>query len=109
MKGFEIILLDTVREFLLTLDQAIRNKIVYNLNKATISQDPEIFKKLTDEIWEFRTKYNREHYRLLAFWDKRDNKNTLVICVNGFVKKTKKTPKKEIEKAKAIMIDYFQN
>jgi phage-related protein len=58
--------------------------------------DPEIFKKLEDDIWEFRTLYQRQTIRLFAFWDKSD---TLVITTHGLIKKTQKTPKKEIEKA----------
>ena len=49
------------------------------------------------------------HYNIdyFAFWDKRDNKNTLVIATHGFVKKTQKTPKEEIEKAMRIKEYYF--
>ena len=36
-------------------------------------------------------------YRLLAFWDKSDDKNTLVICTHGFIKKSQKTPRPEIK------------
>ena len=54
-------------------------------------------------------KYNKNYYRLLAFWDKTDNKETLVVCAHGFIKKTKKTPKSDIEKAKLIMKKYFEN
>ncbi|TRZ52410.1 hypothetical protein D4S03_03500 [bacterium] len=34
--------------------------------------DPKLFKKLHDEIWEFRVKYKTIQIRLLSFWDKRD-------------------------------------
>ena len=44
----------------------------------------------------------------MAFWDKSDKKETLVIGTNGFIKKSKKTPKKEILKAKRIMKLYFE-
>ena len=50
-------------------------------------------KKLTDEIWEFRIRFSNKQIRLLAFWDKRDNKNTLVIATNGFIKKRRKPQK----------------
>ncbi|MFD1003127.1 hypothetical protein ACFQ21_27625 [Ohtaekwangia kribbensis] len=29
----------------------------------------KFFKKLKDDIWEFRTEYRGVQYRLLAFWD----------------------------------------
>jgi phage-related protein len=62
---------------------------------------------LTKEIWEFRTKYRSTQYRLLAFWDRMDNKDTLVIATHGFIKKTQKKPKSEIDRAIKIRELYF--
>ena len=104
---FSILLSTEVEEFLDSIDEKARNKILYNIDKAKITLDPKIFKKLTQEIWEFRTKYGSLQYRLFAFWDKRDNKKTLVIATHGIVKKTQKTPKEEIEKAMRIREYYF--
>lgn len=56
---------------------------------------------------EFRTLFNKKQYRLFAFWDKSDNKVTIVIATHGIIKKTQKTPKKEINKATEIMNKYF--
>ena len=67
----------------------IKDKIIYNIAKAKFVIDPELFKKLDDtDIWEFRTFYNKVKYRLLAFWDKDNGTNTLVIATHGFIKKT---------------------
>jgi phage-related protein len=104
---FSILLSTEVEKFLDSIDEKARNKILYNIDKAKITLDPKIFKKLTQEIWEFRTKYGSLQYRLFAFWDKRDNKKTLVIATHGIVKKTQKTPKEEIEKAMKIREYYF--
>ncbi len=57
------------------------------------------------DIWEFRTLYNGIAYRLLAFWD--TEADTLVIATNGFIKKTQKTPSKEISKAEEVKTRYF--
>jgi len=105
---FEIEFLEDAREFLAKIDNKSRYKILFNIDKARITNDPVLFKKLDTEIWEFRTKYNKQHFRLLAFWDKRNNKNTLVICTHGFVKKTDKVQKSEIERAKQLMRMYFE-
>ena len=71
-------------------------------------RNKEIFKKLENtEIWEFRTLYSKTAYRLFAFWDK--GEETLVIATHGIVKKTQKTPSKEIAKAEAIRREYFKN
>ena len=80
-------------------------KIYYNIRKAQITNDPELFKKLTATIWEFRTLYNHNCYRLFAFWDKTNN--TVVLATHGIVKKTAKTPKTDIEKADRIRLQYF--
>lgn len=45
---------------------------------------------------------------MLAFWDKSDNQETLVVATHGIIKKTDKIPIAEIEKAKAIMRLYFE-
>jgi phage-related protein len=81
---------------------------VYNIDKARLTKDPELLKKLDTDIWEFRTKYNKNQYRLLAFWDKRNQEETLVIATHGFIKKTQKTPRTEIAKAREIMEIYFK-
>jgi len=44
--------------------------VLYNLWKARMINDSELFKKLTNEIWEFRTRFIGNQIRLLAFMDK---------------------------------------
>jgi len=108
MPKYRIEFLDDAVEFLNNLDEKAREKIYYNLKKAQITNDKTLFKKLNDEIWEFRTLYKRTQYRLFAFWDKTDKKDTLVISTHGIEKKTQKTPKKELEKAERLRKKYFQ-
>jgi len=107
VEKFDIVFLAEVKTFLQLLDKKVRDKVIFNLWKAKRSHDSKLFKKLNDQIWEFRTKYQKKQIRLLAFWDKRDNKNTLVICTHGFIKKTQKVPGKEIEKATRIMNEFL--
>lgn len=90
------------------MDKKTRDKILYNIDKTKVLNDLEIFKKLTENIWEFRTNYKNKQIRLLAFWDKRDSQNTLVICSNGFIKKKSHVPQKEINRAISIMKIYFE-
>jgi len=108
-KRFEIVLLEEVRVFLRSLEQKHYEKILYNIRKAQIKNDPELFKKLTDEIWEFRTLYEGLQYRLLAFWDKTSTTETLVISTHGFVKKQSKVPEQEIKKAIQSKSKYFED
>jgi len=107
-KKFEVLLLGEVWDLLDNLDEKIKDKILYNTDKAKYVNDPKLFKKLDEDIWEFRTKYRRLHYRLLSFWDKTEPIEILVVVTHGIIKKTDKVPKNEIDKAKAIMKLYFK-
>jgi len=104
---FHVQFLDEVKDFLDGLDEKTRDKILYNIWKARSTNDKELFKKLQDEIWEFRTKYNKAYYRLFAFWDKTNFNDTVVISTHGLIKKTDKTPKSEIERAEKLREKYF--
>jgi len=106
-QNFEIELLPEAIDFLESLDTKAREKIYYNMRKAQVINDKEIFKKLTDFIWEFRTHYNGKAYRLFSFWDTTAEKATLVIATHGILKKTQKTPPNEIKKAEHIRIQYL--
>lgn len=94
--------------FLKSLPEKASDKIAYNISKSMVITDSELFKKLEGtEIWEFRTLYNGIKYRLLAFWDTEND--TLVIATHGFIKKSQKTPAKEIAKAEAMRKEYFND
>lgn len=99
---FEVLFLEEAREFLNELDSKAREKILYNIRKSRVLNDPKLFKKLTDYIWEFRTEYHGLQYRLLAFWDKTSKTETLVISTHGIIKKTDKMPSSEISKAENL-------
>ena len=107
--NFDIELLPEAIEFLEALDDKIREKIYYNIKKAQFVNDKELFKKLNDFIWEFWTLYKSKAYRLFSFWDKTQENETLVIATHGILKKTQKTPPKEIKKAEEIRKQYLEN
>jgi len=108
MQFFKTIFLEEADVFIASLDIKTRQKIFYNVHIAEQTNDPELFKKVTDDIWEFRIMFNKLTIRLLAFWDKTNKMQTLVLATNGFIKKTQKTPVNEIEHAKRIMERYFK-
>lgn len=85
----------------------VQQKITYNIRKVESGFiDKELFKKLEGtDIWEMRTLFNGICYRLFSFWD--TETQTLVIATHGIIKKTSKTPKKEITKAEQIRKEYF--
>ncbi len=109
IEKFKVEFLKEVFEFLDKIDKKAREKILFNIGKAKAKTDNTLFKKLNSDIWEFRTLYKKKQYRLFAFWDKTDNKVTIVIATHGILKKTQKTPKKEIDKATDLMNKYFES
>ena len=106
---FVIEFLPEAVEFLESLDDKAREKIYYNLKKTQFINDNELFKKLNANIWEFRTLYQGNAYRLFAFWDKSKIQDTLVLATHGIMKKSNKTPPKEIKKAENIRTLYLDN
>jgi phage-related protein len=109
MVKFEVRFLEPAKDFLEDLDEKSREKVLFNIWKARETNDPELFKKLSDEIWEFRTHFKSNQIRFLAFWDKTGGNRTLVIATHGFIKKTQKTPKREIERAVQLRREYLEN
>jgi len=59
----------------------------------------------TDGIYEIRIEFEGNIYRIFCCFDKGD----LVILFNAFQKKTRKTPKKEIDLASKLKDEYFNS
>lgn len=98
---------DYFEKFYGQLDKKTQVKVDWTLNLIeTIELVPKkYFKYLTgtDGLYEIRIEYNSNIYRVFSFFDN----NKLVIAINGFQKKSQKTPKKEIDKALKIKKQYF--
>jgi phage-related protein len=96
-----------VEEFINALDVKLSAKI-YRLLEMVETNGYELrephSKYLEDGIFELRAKLGSDITRVLYFFyvGKR------VIVTNGFVKKSQKTPKSEIEKAKAYRTDFLK-
>jgi phage-related protein len=97
-----------VQEFLDSLPGKIAQKILWVLQLLEDLNDvpSSYFKKLTgtDEIWECRIRFGSTFYRILCFFV---NGSTLVLT-HGFSKKSRKTPKGEIEKAEVYRKDLLR-
>lgn len=95
--------------FILLPDIKTKAKIIAMIKRLedsghSLLKPPEA-KKLTDHIWELRIRYKSNTYRLLFF----TQPDKSFIITNGFIKKTDKTPSKEIEKAEKYRKDYLNN
>lgn len=109
MRYIQVRFLEEANEFLAGLDPKAVKKLIYNIDLAEQTNDPRLFKKLKDEIWEFRVRYLNNQIRLLAFWDKADSQNTLVIATHGFIKKVDKVSANEIKRAINLRKKYFDS
>lgn len=108
VKYFDVEYLSDAIEFICSHETDVQEKIYYNITKAGLTKDSELFKKLAgSEIWEFRTFYKGKKYRLFSFGD--ENRRAFVLCTHGIIKKNDKTPRKEIEKAETIRKQYLEH
>ena len=94
-------------DFLKKQSQKVQNKIFKIIEAIEILERiPSNYLKAlkgTDGLYETRIKLGSDIWRVFCFFD--DGK--LVILLNGFIKKTQKTPKNEIDKALKLMQKYY--
>lgn len=87
----------------------VQNKIFKILEAIeTLERIPTNYLKLIAEtkgLYEARIQVGTNIWRVFCFFDS----GRLVILLNGFQKKTQKTPKNEIERAKKLMKEYYEN
>jgi phage-related protein len=90
------------------LDSKVKTKVQYVLELVKqVDRVPEKFlAPMTgyDGLFEIRIEYQSNIYRIFCCFDK----GQLVILLNGFQKKTQKTPKEELERAMRLKEEYFQ-
>ena len=97
---------DFTAEFLDRQTKKVRDKFIWTFQ---LIEEIEIvptkyLKHVEDGIYEVRVKLGSNIYRVMAFFDE----EKLVLTINGFQKKTQKTPKSVITKAKKIRYEYEQ-
>ena len=103
-----VVFMDEALAFVRSLDVEARQKITYNYKKVERGiRDDKLFKKLQgSDIWELRTLCKGKLYRLFSFWD--NEQDALIVVSHGIVKKSQKTPLKEIKKAEVAKRRYFE-
>lgn len=91
--------------FMFSLDEKTQEKVQYGLLllKTQDRISKKFVKHLKDGIFELRTEFNGNIYRVFFIFDG----NQIVVLFNGFQKKTQKTPANEIEKAIRIKNEYY--
>ncbi|MBC7388909.1 MAG: type II toxin-antitoxin system RelE/ParE family toxin [Opitutaceae bacterium] len=93
-------------DFFEKLKPDVKKKLNWTLQLiASLDRIPEkYFKHITGStgLFEIRVEVGSDIYRVFSFFDK----GQLVVLVNGFQKKTQKTPKNEIELAEKLKKQY---
>jgi phage-related protein len=99
---------DHFKDFLNSQPFKVQNKIFKILEAIeTLERIPTTYLKLisgTKGLYEARIQLGSDIWRVFCFFDK----GRLVILLNGFQKKTEKTPKNEIGKAVNLMNEYYE-
>jgi phage-related protein len=94
-------------DFFETLNSEVKKKFNWTLKLIeNVERVPvKYFKHLEDTtgLYEIRVEFGSNIFRVFSFFDK----GRLVILINGFQKKSQKTPKSEIEKAEKLKKQYF--
>lgn len=98
---------DYFKEFYAAQSDAVRRKINYCINVVkTVDRVPKsILKNIEDAggLYEISIEVSSNIFRIFCCFDE----DSLVILFNSFQKKTQKTPKQQIERAKKLMKEYF--
>lgn len=85
----------------------VRKKIDWTIGllRDLPSIPEKYFKHLegTEGLFELRVKISTNIFRIFCFFDE----GNLVVLINGFQKKTDKTPKNELERAKQLQREYY--
>jgi phage-related protein len=88
--------------------ERVKRKIDFVLDLVrNVDRIPEKFFKHmegSDGLFEIRVKVGSDIFRIFSFFDE----GSLVVAINGFQKKTDKTPKNELERAERIKQEYFK-
>ena len=99
---------DYFEVFLKNLPEKVQNKVFKVIEAIeTLERVPTNYLKVitgTKGLYEARISLSTNIWRVFCFFDE----GQLVILLNGFTKKTQKTPKNEIEKAKVLMNKYYK-
>lgn len=94
-------------EFYVTLTDDVRNKLnnVLKLVKIADKIPSKFFKSITSikGLFEIRMEWNNNAYRVFCCFDR----GNIIVLFQGFLKKTQKTPKAQLEMAEKLMKEYF--
>ncbi len=100
---------DYFEKFYDSQTERVQKKILWTLKIIEeLDRIPEVYMKYlknTSGLYEIRVRVGNNIYRIFCFFDM----GNIVVVGHGFQKKSKKTPKHEIEKAEQIKKEYYES
>ena len=95
------------RDFMNTLTISEKRKIYYILDLLATQHriSKKFVKYIREGIYELRAEYESNIYRIFLIFDE----GKIVVLLNGFQKKTEKTPESEIKQAIKLKNEYYDN
>ena len=94
------------KDFFESQNEKVKNKIIWTLDLIIeLPKIPETYLKHlegTDGLFEIRVQFASDIFRIFCFFDE----GRLVVLINGFQKKTAKTPKEELKRALKLKEEY---
>ena len=95
-----------VEAFLDSLDPKVRARFLWSMEQLRVrnvqAREP-LVKHVEDKLWELREESRTNIYRIIYFF----YTGRRIVFLHGFQKKTQKTPKKELELARARYEDFL--
>lgn len=100
---------DYFDEFFVRQRPKVRDKIIWTLELIEqLDTVPETYLKHLEGssgLYEIRVQQGSDIFRIFSFFDE----GKLIVLINGFHKKTQKTPKSELQKAEKLKAAYYED
>lgn len=96
------------QSFIDSLPHKAKSKVfcIFELVEELPKLSSNLFKKLKNtELWEIRVNFDKKAYRFFCFF----HEGNLLIITHGIIKKSQKTPAKEIKRAQELRKDFLKD
>lgn len=92
-------------DFISSISELEARKVFYVLDMLKMQErlSTKFVKHIDDGIFELRAEHGGNIFRVFFIFDE----GNIVLLFNGFQKKSQKTPRKEIDQAKKLKIEYY--
>jgi len=92
-------------DFIASIKEVEARKVFYVLDMLKVQErlSEKFVKHIVDGIFELRAEHAGNIFRVFFIFDE----GNIVLLFNGFMKKTQKTPRRELDLAKRLKKEYY--